>query len=150
MEKLKKYKKMRNYIKNKLGPEEEKYYSSKFYNKEASVGSLWNSVNDFLNSSKQSHSNTPTLLTYKNKTYSSPRDIANVFNQIFINKVKKLTEKTSNDPKVEPKKRLEAWLKKKEDPIEEFELKAITTENLRKIMKKLKGHRSSGIHFIKG
>ena len=92
MEKLKEYKKMRYEIKNKLGPEEENYYSSKFYNKEASVGSLWNSVNDFLNTSKQSHSITPTLLTYKNKSYSLPRDIANVFNQIFINKVKKLNQ----------------------------------------------------------
>ena len=150
LEKIIEYKKMRNELKTKLELEEKEHYKNKFYNKEASVGSVWNSVNDYLNTSSKSHSNTPALLTYQNRTYTSPRDIANVFNQIFINKVKGLVAKVGNEAKIEPKDRLKAWLEQRTSEIEEFELNPITKENFKKIMKKLKGNRSSGIDFIDG
>ena len=150
LEKLIEYKKVRNEIKRRLGLEEKEYFRTKFYNKEASVGSVWNSVNDYLNTSKKSHSNTPSLLSYENRTYSTPRDIANIFNIIFINKVKNLVAKVSDHAKVEPKDRLRNWLEHREDQINEFSLKPVTKENFRKIMKKLKGNRSSGIDFIDG
>ena len=114
------------------------------------MGSIWNSVNEYLNTSSRSHSNTPTLLTYKNRTYSSPRDIANAFNQIFVNKVLGLVSKVSNEARTEPKERLRAWLENRTDGIEAFNLKPITKDNFKKIMKKLKGNRSSGIDFIDG
>ena len=114
------------------------------------MGSVWNSVNDYLNTSSKSHSNTRALITYQNRTYFSPRDIANVFNQIFINKVKGLVAKVGNEAKIEPKDRLKVWLEQRTIEIEEFKLNPITKENFKKIMKKLKGNRSSGIDFIDG
>ena len=41
-------------------------------------------------------------------------------------------------------------MEEKDDEIEEFKLKPILSEDLTKIMKKLKGNRSSGIDFIDG
>ena len=90
------------------------------------MGSVWNRVNDYLNTSSKSHSNTPALLTYQNRTYFSPRDIANVFNQIFINKVKGLVAKVGNEAKIEPKDRLKVWLEQRTIEIEEFKLNPIT------------------------
>ena len=49
------------------------------------------------------------MLSYQNKTYSSPRDIANALNLIFINKVSGLVSKVSNEDKIDPKDRLKAW-----------------------------------------
>ena len=107
-------------------------------------------LNDYLNTSIRSHSNTPTLLTYQNQTYSSPRDIANTFNQIFVNKVLKLVRNDSNEAEIEPKERLRAWLEQRDNVIDVFSLKPITKDAFQKIMKKLKGNRSSGIDFIDG
>ena len=90
------------------------------------------------------------MLTYQNTTFTSPRDIANAFNRIFINKVRGLVSRVSNQAKEEPKERLKSWLEQRDEAIEEFKLKPITPENLSKIMKKLKGNRSSGIDFIDG
>ena len=146
--KLKKYKKLRNEIKKKLLLDKRDYYKNKLHSRDESVGSVWNYVNDYLNSSKKSFSNNPAFLTLNNKTYSTPRDIANVFNEIFINKVKKLTKKTSQTPKLNPKLRLQNWLRLRVNNIEEFKLKPINILKLREIMKKLKGNRSSGIDFI--
>ena len=89
-EKLEEYKRLRNEIKKDLEKEKKEYYKTKFYNKEASVGSIWSSVNDYLGTSSRSHSNSPTLISYKNQTMTAPRDIANSLNRVFIEKVKKL------------------------------------------------------------
>ena len=110
----------------------------------------WKCLEQCLNTSKKSHSNTPSILTYQNQTYSLPRLIANAFNEIFINKVQGHVSQVSNEAKIEPKERLKTWLEEKDDEIEEFKLKPISSEDLTKIMKKLKGNRSSGIDFIDG
>ena len=56
-EKLEEYKKLRNEIKKDLEKEKQEYYKTKFYNKEASIGSIWSSVNDYL----AGHTLTPPL-----------------------------------------------------------------------------------------
>ena len=64
LNKFNEYKVLRNKIKNQLPVDEKEYYKTKFYNKEESVGSTWNSVNDYLGTSQNSHSNTPTMLIH--------------------------------------------------------------------------------------
>ena len=61
-----------------------------------------------------------------------------------------LVAKVGNEAKIEPKDRLKVWLEQRTSEIEEFKLNPITKENFRKIMKKLKGNRRSGINFIDG
>ena len=66
-EKLEEYKKLRNEIKKDLEKEKQEYYKTKFYNNEASIGSIWSSVNDYLGTSSRSHTNSPTLISYMNQ-----------------------------------------------------------------------------------
>ena len=56
----------------------------------------------------------------------------------------------SNEAEIEPKERLRAWLEQRDNVIDVFSLKPITKDAFQKIMKKLKGNRSSGIDFIDG
>ena len=51
---------------------------------------------------------------------------------------------------IDPKIRLQQFLNKREEPIRELELKIISKVQLRKILKKRKGNRSSGIDYIDG
>ena len=90
IEKLMNYKKLRNEVKSDHGKDEEEYFKNKFYSSETTVGGIWSSVNDYLGTSSRSHSNTPTMLSHNNQTLTAPRDIANSFNQIFIEKVQRL------------------------------------------------------------
>ena len=51
LNKFNEYKVLRNKIKTQLPVDEKECYRTKFYNKEQSVGSTWNSVNDYLGTS---------------------------------------------------------------------------------------------------
>ena len=150
IEKLAEYKQLRNEIKNDLVKDEKEHYRNKFYNREASVGGIWSSVNDFLGTSSRSHSNSPNMISYNNQTLTAPRDIANSLNQIFIEKVRKLRNETNADTNEAAKLRLRSWLETRDSEIAAFELKPIDLTKLRKILKKLKGNRSCGIDFIDG
>ena len=79
-EKMRNYKKLRNSIKNTLQSEELNYYQNKCYQENSSIASLWSSANDYLNTSKRSHSNTPSVIISKNGAYTTPRNIANILN----------------------------------------------------------------------
>jgi hypothetical protein len=85
------YKRLRNEIQIDLAKDEAEYYENKFYSP-ASVGSTWNNVNDYLGSSKKSRSNSPSLLSHNSSSVTAPRDIANTFNRIFIDKVQRLEQ----------------------------------------------------------
>ena len=125
MHKFNAYKVLRNKIKNQLPIDEKNYYKGKFYNKEASVGSTWNTVNDYLGTSQKSHSNTPSMLIHNNTAHTAPRDVANTFNRIFLDKVRNLTRQTNGAPTIEPRERLNNWLQSRDEEISEFKLKTI-------------------------
>ena len=126
------------------------YYRDKFYQENPSTSTLWKNVNDYLNTSNRSFSNTPNVIIHENKTHTKPRDIANALNNAFLLKVKKLKEMTSNFVSKDPKERLREFLNKRNTEIEEFKIKKISKEQLRLILKKRKGNRSCGIDFIDG
>ena len=149
-EKMRNYKKLRNSIKNTLQSEELNYYQNKFYQENPSIASLWSSANDYLNTSKRSHSNTPSVIISKNRAYTTPRDIANILNDTFIEKVKQICNQTVNLPSINPTTRLQNWLSSRTNTISTFKLNPISKVQLRKILKKLKGNRSSGVDFIDG
>ena len=150
MNKLNDYKVLRNRIKKQLVTDKTEYYKGKFYNKEASVGSIWNTVNDYLGTSQKSHSNTPSMLIQNNTAFTAPRDVANTFNNFFLNKVENLTRQTNGAPTIEPSERLKKWLDSKGEALAEFKLAPIDIAKLRKILSRLKGNRSCGIDFIDG
>ena len=150
IEKFEAYKRLRNRINAKLEDDEKEHYKNKFYQEDPSVSSLWRNVNDYLNTSKRSFSNTPSMITHDGKTFTSPRDIANAINDTFLKKVKDLRAQVNTAPDIDPKVRLKKYLDKRNEEIPLFELKKISKIQLRKILKKRKGNRSSGIDNIDG
>ena len=149
-EKYDEYKRLRNIISGKLEKDEIEHYKTKFYQENPSTASLWKNANDFLNSSKKSFSNTPHMIIQNGQTFTKPRDIANAINDTFLKKVKDLRDKVNGVPDVDPKERLRKFLNKRDAEIPIFSLKKISKDTLRKILKKRKGNRSSGIDYIDG
>ena len=149
-EKHEAFKRLRNKITAKLEKDQIEHYKNKFYQENPSTAALWNNANDYLNTSKRSFSNTPNIISYNNKIHTKPRDIANAINDAFLNKVQDLRAKVDGNVEIDPKERLQKFLDKREEDISEFEIKKITKQKLRKLLKKRKGNRSCGIDYIDG
>ena len=88
--KFEKYKKLRNEINGRLENDKTKYYKTKFYQDNPSISTIWRNANDYLNTSKRSFSNTPTIIKANERIVTSPRDVANALNDTFLKKVKDL------------------------------------------------------------
>ena len=114
------------------------------------MSQTWNNVNDYLNTSKRSFSNTPNIIKHNGKVHTKPRDIANALNDAFLKKVSDLKAKVGPNVDIDPKVRLQNFLDKRNEEIPEFELKKINLMKLRKLLKKRKGNRSCGIDYIDG
>ena len=149
-EKYSAYKRLRNRINTKMETDEIEYYRTKFYQENPSISTQWKTANDYLNTSKRSYSNTPNIIRHEGKTFTAPREIANAINDTFLKKVKDLRAQLSDNVETDPKERLSKFLDKREEAIPVLELKKITLQSLRKILKKRKGNRSSGIDYIDG
>ena len=149
-EKHEAFKRLRNRITAKLEKDHINHYQNKFYQENPSTSTLWNTANDYLNTSKRSFSNTPNIISYNNKIHTKPRDIANAINDAFLQKVQDLRAKIDGNTEIDPKERLQKFLDKREDEIPEFNIKKISKQKLRKLLKKRKGNRSCGIDYIDG
>ena len=149
-EKHEAYKRLRNRISTKLEKDETNHYKNKFYQEDPSVSMIWNNVNDYLNTSKKSFSNTPNIIIHDNKIHTAPRDIANAINDAFLKKVKDLCEREDRIVEKDPKERLQNYLNERDEAIPVFDLKKIDKPKLRKLLKKRKGNRSCGIDYIDG
>ena len=69
---------------------------------------------------------------------TSPRSLANAFNDIFIKKVRDLKDGISGPIGEDPLSRLSRWLSQCQDPIPVFSFRQITFQEIRKIIKKLR------------
>ena len=145
-----KYKKLRNEINKRLEKDRIEYYRSKFYQENPSISAVWKNANDYLNTSKRSFSNTPNMIKYNGKLVTSPREVANALNETFLKKVRDLRSTADVIPRVHPTHRLQKFLDKRENGITGLSLRRITITDLRSILKKRKGNRSSGIDYIDG
>ena len=150
IEKFEAYKRLRNRVNSRLEQDEIDHYKTKFYQEDPSISTQWRNVNDYLNTSNKSYSNTPNIITHNGQTYTKPRDIANAINDTFLKKVKDLRDQVSAAPEIDPKERLRKFLESKSDDIPLFEIKKITKQTLWKLLKKRKGNKSSGIDYIDG
>jgi hypothetical protein len=90
------------------------------------------------------------LLSHNSSSVTAPRDIANTFNRIFIDKVQRLRRLSNGNDDNKARERLKSWLEQRDYEISEFNLKPIDANKLRKILKKLKGNKSCGIDSIDG
>ena len=90
------------------------------------------------------HQNSCTTMAHN----STPEKLATVFNQIFLNKVRKLKKDIPDETAVNPIERLRKCLNKRNSPVSEFDLHTINQNDLKKILKKLKGKRKCGVDQI--
>ena len=79
---------------------------------------------------------------------TNPSKVATIFNDFFLEKVRKLRIQTNSPPLVDPVLRLNNWLDKRGSPPPPFSLKEINKKQLRKLIRRLKGGRSSGVDGI--
>ena len=148
--KYEKYKKLRNAINRRLDKDRKEYYRSKFYQENPSISTVWRNANDYLNTSKRSFSNTPSIIKYNGRIISSPREVANALNDIFLKKVRDLRSNANQTVTINPITRLSNFLSKRDVGVSELSLRKINKTELRNILKKRKGNRSSGIDYIDG
>ena len=142
---LKEYKRVRNVIKSRLEPDKSNYYENKFASPNLTPKNAWNTVYKILGSD---NNKAPTKIKVDDEIISNPQKLADAFDKIFRGKVEKLRQKTDQNPRITPSTRLKEWLKSRQEPLPEFQLKTINIQKLRKIMKALKSSRSHGRDFI--
>ena len=70
--------------------------------------------------------NHPTQLNIEGRPSTNPKEMAEEFNKVFIQKVKNLRNKISGPVKVDPALRLQKWIDKRNTPIPELKLRKIT------------------------
>ena len=139
---LKQYKILRNQIKSHLeNNEKTEYFKTKFNEDSTDSGKAWKTAYKYLGKTQDL---SPKHINLDGKRISSPKLLAESFNDIFPNKVKNLNGEVLSHPC----ERLASWLQGRDLPSEEFELKVITLPTLRKYLRKLKGNRSSGMDQI--
>ena len=139
------FKLKRNEVKKKI-LEDQKEYVKKEFDGNPSSSNIWKSAYKILgmNSNKA-----PTQINDGGVLVNSPEKMANTFNRVFLDKVKKIRDKACQvATNINPVQRLRSWLNQRSSPLPEFELKPISIQKLRKIIKKMKGGRSHGIDYI--
>ena len=130
---LTQYKQWRNKIKNRLKYEKLNYYKNKFHNEKLDKKQVWKTTYEYLGNVKNL---SPTQILINGNLSSSPKDIAEEFNNVFIDKVKNLKKSLQGPITIDPIERLKRWLHKRNDPIPIFELKPINKEDLKRLIKK--------------
>ena len=137
------YKLKRNEISTKLKSAKAEYYKSKFSEDSLSPGDVWKTAFQLLGKSK---SEFPSQILIGKKLLSTPAKIAEALNIFFVEKISKLKE--SEPPEDDPLAELRTFLADK--PIPGFTLKELTEDEAAKLIKTLKGKKSSGTDWICG
>ena len=143
---LEEFKKKRNEVKVRCKIDQKEYIKKEFEEENQSSSNMWRSVYKIFG---MNDSKAPNQIIDNEELITSPEQMANTFNKIFMSKVRKIRQKAcAIATNIDPIQRLRRWLSQRELPLPRFQLKTITKQKLRKIMKKLKGGRSHGRDFI--
>ena len=96
----------------------------------------------------------PTAILHKNvdevypRMVTKPDQLAPIFNNYFVNKIKALRSSSRQTTKIDPVHRLQCWLNEENRTIPEFGLQKIDRQTLRRAVKRLKGKHVSGVDSI--
>ena len=113
---------------------------------QASISQAWNSARKILGMKKTL---APTAIKDKDGVLvTNPSELSKMFNSYFLEKVKILRSQTDAPPKIDPVRRLQHWLERTGKVPPPFSLKPINRQKLRKLIKRMKGGRSSGVDRI--
>ena len=142
------YKEKRNLVTSKLRQAESDHNKSKFNKSDLSPADIWRGTKQILGSVK---SNFPTQILAGGKLLSNPLKMATAVNEFFLDKIVKLknidnNEGITDDATIE----LENFLSDRTVPDQGFALKELTEEDMRKLIKKIKGKKACGLDWICG
>ena len=124
-------------IKKEIENDRTEYFEKKFNDKEDSSNAC-RTANKLLGTVKNL---APTAIIHTEKEGNPPEMITNparlakIFNEFFINKVKKLRAKSRMVPNSDPVLRVRKWLEKRPSPTPIFRIKKIDTEALKIALK---------------
>ena len=140
-----KYKILRNQIKNEVKNEKLTYYKSRLSSGNVTSRQVWNTAFEILANRKDL---SPRQLVTDNGLISSPQEMAGAFNQVFLSKVRRILNGLDINITVDPLVRLRTWLDTNNKHTPNFSFQPINVRDLRRLMKRMKGGRSSGIDEI--
>ena len=140
------YKMKRNEVSTKGKEAKANYYKQKFDDKEMTSSDMWKTAYQILGNNVSSF---PSQMMFSGKLFSKPIEIANEMNKFFVNKISKLKKKDDVDP-TEALKGLKNFMNDKHIPEAGFQLKELNYEDMLKLIKTLKGKKSSGMDWICG
>ena len=146
IEDFEKYKRKRNEVSKLQKVAKTNYYRSKF-EEEGSSKSIWRTSYEILGNHRSSF---PAQILHAGKLMTKPLEIATEINKFFITKIKKLKDDFEPVDNQDPLTELKTFLKKKNVPREGFHLRELNTEDTKKLLKSLKGKKSSGLDWICG
>ena len=138
-----KYQDLRNEITTLQKKAEANYYAEKFNDPSCSAKDMWKLTYQTLGKTR---SDFPSQMMFGNKLLSQPIHIANSMNDFFLKKIEEL--KTHPFSKEDPNSELKDFLSNKRIP--GFTLRKISEEEIKKLVKKMKGKRSCGLDWICG
>ena len=129
---------------------DEKMYFERNFSEEAGVTNAWRTANELLGTSRNL---APTVRKHQQDNenpvfVTSPKKIAEVFNDFFRKKVETLHSRTDKPPSINPVARLRKWLDKCSEPPPQFCIKKVDKVILRKAIKRMKGKRCHGTDTI--
>ena len=145
----KEFNKKNKEVKKAILEDKKNYFKTRF--NEGDSRNAWRTANDLLGTVKNL---SPTIILHRDEEddaqnmITNPERIAEIFNEFFIQKVRKLRQKSRMNPSIRPAERLRKWLRKRESPPPPFSLKTIGMPTLRKAIKRMKGKKTSGVDSI--
>ena len=140
-----KYKMKRNEVSTLMKSAESNHHKEKFSNHQEDPKETWKAAYQILGKSRCDF---PSQMMFGTKLISKTLEIANEMNKYFVSKIEKL--KTRNVSTSESLTELNTFLSKKNIPEGGFSINEVNDEDIKKIIKKMKGKKSCGLDWICG
>ena len=141
------YKKKRNEVSSLLKNSEKEHYGNKFENANVETKTVWKTAYEVLGNFRSAF---PSQILHCGKLFSNPTEIATEVNNYFVNKIKKLKEEFRANDDEDPIAELKQFLSKKSIPRDGFSLRKLSDEDMKNLIKTLKGKKSLGLDWICG
>ena len=141
------YKVKRNLFTYKMRDAEKDYFKEKFNNDEATSSELWQTAYSVLG---RVRSQFPSQIVVFGQLVSKPINIATEMNKFFIRKISDLKTETEEPQPEDPTSELKSFLASKNLPEGGFNLREVTEDEMKYLIKGLKGKKSCGLDWICG
>ena len=144
------FNRLTRYVKRSIDFDRKQYFDKKF-KLVSDSSSVWRTSKEFLGITQNL---SPTSILHRKvdeahpRIVTKPEEIAAIFNNYFVDKVKSLRGLSRKTPKIDPVSRLQSWLNEKDQAFPDFSFKKVNNQTLRRAVKKLKGKHTSGIDSI--